>query len=410
MYDRLIEKRIRTAMGDTPIVAVNGPRQSGKTTLVRAIATPAWRYLTLDDQTVLEAAATNPVGFIRDLDRAIIDEIQRAPALMLALKQSVDRDRRPGRFLITGSANVLTMPKAQESLAGRIEIATLLPLCQAELASVASPGLIEALFEGRLPRQIEPRGENDALLRKVLAGGYPDVISREGENRRIAWCRQYLDAIVQRDLADLAAIERPVEIRRLVDALAIHVGQLTNFTELGGKLRLNDKTVATYVGLLEQLFIVRRLDAWHRNALKRLVKTPKLHFLDTALVAASRRLTLAKLKADRTLLGALLEGFVFAELQKLATISDEPIQFFHYRDKDQVEVDFVLENPAGDVVGVEVKASATVVAADFAGLRKLAKAAGDDFKIGILLYDGDEVLPFGDRLWAAPVSVLWAAS
>jgi len=409
MYKRLIEDRIRAAMSDTPVVAINGPRQSGKTTLVKTIVTSEWRYLTLDDQTVLEAANSNPVGFVRDLDKAVIDEIQRAPALMLALKQSIDADRRPGRFLITGSANVLTMPAAQESLAGRIEVATLLPLSQAELARATHPAFLVALFEGEPPRHVERGATGDVLIGKVLAGGYPEVLSRDNEGRRLAWCRQYLDAIVQRDLADIASVEKPVQARRLIDALAIQIGQLTNFSDLGGKLGLSSHTVATYLNLLEQLFIVRRLEAWHRNALKRLIKTPKLHFRDTGLVAASRRLTLARVKADRTAFGPLLEGFVFAELEKLATVAEDPIAFSHYRDKDQVEVDFVLENGSGAVVGVEVKASATVTAADFAGLRKLATAAGEDFRIGVVLYDGDETLPFGDRLWAAPISSLWAS-
>lgn len=397
-------------MSDTPVVAINGPRQSGKTTLVKTIITSEWRYLTLDDQTVLEAASSNPVGFVRDLDKAVIDEIQRAPALMLALKQSIDADRRPGRFLITGSANVLTMPSAQESLAGRIEVATLLPLSQAELARAMNPVFLVALFEGEPPRHAERGATGEVLVGKVLAGGYPEVLTRDSESRRLAWCRQYLDAIIQRDLVDIAAVEKPVQARRLIDALAIQIGQLTNFSDLGGKLGLSSHTVATYLNLLEQLFIVRRLDAWRRNALKRLIKTPKLHFRDTGLVAASRRLTLAKVKADRTMFGALLEGFVFAELEKLATVAEDVITFSHYRDKDQVEVDFVLENGNGAVVGVEVKASATVTAADFAGLRKLATAAGGDFRIGVVLYDGDETLPFGNHLWAMPMSALWATA
>lgn len=408
MYVRHVEDRVRTAMSDTPVVAINGPRQSGKTTLAKAVVTPEWRYLTLDDQTVLAAASSNPIAFVRDLDRAVIDEIQRAPALLLALKRSIDEDRRPGRFLITGSANVLTMPMAQESLAGRIEIATILPLSQAELAGKI-PGLLQALFGGGPPRNAERGATGDHLARRVLAGGYPEVLSREDENRRAAWCRQYLDAIVQRDLIDIAPIEKPAQARRLIDALAIQVGRLTNFTDLGGKLGLSNHTVASYIGLLEQLFIVRRVEAWHRNELKRLIKTPKLHFLDTGLVAANRRLTLAKVKADRTAFGALLEGFVFAELTKLASVADESIHISHYRDKDQVEVDFVLENGSGDIVGVEVKASATVTRADFAGLRKLQSAVRDEFRSGLVLYDGDEILPFGDGLWAAPIASLWAA-
>lgn len=409
MHPRFVEDRIRLALSDTPVVAVSGPRQAGKTTLVTTIADEGRRYLTLDDQTVLAGAKSDPAGFLRGLDRAVIDEIQRAPELMLALKQSVDADRRPGRFLITGSANLLTMTTAQESLAGRIEIINLLPLAQAEIRETGEPSFLSDVFEGKAPRIQKQGSTGDTLLRAVLSGGYPEVLARENSRRRVAWCRQYLDAIVQRDLNDLVSTYKPTEVRLLVDALALQVGQLTNFSQLGGQLGLNDKTVATYVGLLEQLFVVRRLPAWHRNAMKRLLKTPKVHFLDTGLVAASSNMTAEKVAANRKAYGALLEGFVFAELLKLANWSQMSIRISHFRDKDQVEVDFVLEDDKAGLVGVEVKAGATVLSDDFKGLRKLQSITGDDFRLGVVLYDGDEAVPFGDRLWAAPVSALWAS-
>ena len=408
MYARLVETRIKTALSDTPVVAINGPRQSGKTTLTRSLMGDSWRYLTLDDPTVLAAARSDPAGFVRGLDRAVIDEIQRAPELMPALKQVIDNDRRPGRFLVTGSANVLTMPRAQESLAGRMEIITLLPLSQAELKAVSAPKFLSTIFEGQLPKTIQRGIVADALLQVVLAGGYPEVLTRADERRRMTWCRQYLDAIIQKDLADISTVEKPAAVRRLIDALALQVGQITNISELGGRLGLTSPTTATYLGLLEKLFIVRRLEAWHRNEMKRLIKAPKTHFHDTALAAACRNLTFEKLLADRTTLGPLLEGFVFTELLKLAAVMEVTPRFYHYRDKDQVEVDFVLENDAGAVVGIEVKAGATVIAGDFKGLKRLQAATGADFRLGVVLYDGDEVLPFGDRLWAAPVSTLWA--
>ena len=408
MHPRFVEARIRTALQDTPVVAINGPRQSGKTTLVKSITDASWRYITLDDPTTLVAARHDPAGLIRSLDQAVIDEIQRAPELLLALKQSVDRDRRPGRFLITGSANVLTMPRAQESLAGRIEIISLLPLAQSELRGVTNPTFLKSVFNRRLPSLIAPHITGDDLTRLVLEGGYPEVLARADARRKAVWCRQYLDAIIQRDLQDIAAVDKPAEARRLIDALALQVGQLTNFSQLAGKLGLSSKTAATYVGLLEHLFIVRRLDAWHRNELKRLTKTPKVHFHDTALVAACRNLTVEKVKADRTTLGALMEGFVVTELLKLASWSDDDIRLYHYRDRDNVEVDIVLEDGAGGVVGIEVKAGATVTPDDFSGLKKLSAATGDDFRLGVVLYSGEEALPLGDRLWAAPISTLWS--
>lgn len=408
MLPRLVESRVRAALADTPVVAINGPRQSGKTTLARSVAGNTHRYLTLDDENTLVAARDNPVGFVRGLDRAVIDEIQRAPRLMLALKQSIDTDRRPGRFLITGSANLLTMPRAQESLAGRIELIGLLPLAQAEIRHTKAPSLISNILEGRLPRRIEQGVTGDALIEMVLAGGYPEVLMRTAPARRAAWCRQYLNAIIQRDLPDIAAVERPAAARRLIDALALQVGQLTNFSTLAGQLGLSSKTAESYLGLLEQLFIVRRLEAWQRNAFNRLIKTPKIHFWDTGLAAACQQLSIEKLRTDRKPLGALLEGFAFAELLKLAGSMDEQVRFSHYRDKDQVEVDLIVEGESGGLAGIEIKASATIASSDFAGLKKLRSATGADFRLGVVLYDGDEVLPFGDRLWAAPVSTLWA--
>lgn len=409
MFPRLVENRVRAALADTPVVAINGPRQSGKTTLARSIAGDTHRYLTLDDENTLIAARDNPVGFVRGLDRAVIDEIQRAPRLMLALKQAIDIDRRPGRFLVTGSANLLTMPRAQESLAGRIELISLLPLAQAEVRSTTPPSFISNILEGRLPGRIERGVTGDAIIEIALTGGYPEVLARMDAARRTAWCRQYLNAIVQRDLPDIAAVEKPAEARRLVDALALQVGQLTNFSTLAGQLGLSSKTAESYFSLLEQLFIVRRLEAWQRNTFNRLIKTPKIHFWDTGLAAACQRLSIEKLRMDRKPLGALLEGFVFAELLKLAASMDEQIRFSHYRDKDQVEVDVIVEGEGNGLAGIEVKASATIAAGDFAGLKKLRSAAGADFRLGVVLYDGDEVLPFGDRLWAAPLASLWAA-
>lgn len=409
MYPRLVEARIETALSDTPVVAINGPRQSGKTTLVKSIADGSRRYLTLDNQTLLAAARADPVGFVRDLNQATIDEIQRAPELMLAIKQSVDSDRRPGRFLITGSANLLTMPRAQESLAGRIEVVNLLPLAQAEVRPGAGAGFLHAVMNGGLPDRFERGVGGDVLKELVMAGGFPEALARKNPIRRTAWAREYVDAIVQRDLPDIASVEKPMAVRRLVDALALQIAQVTNYSELAGQLRLNNKTAEVYLGLLERLFVVQRLEAWHRNGLKRLTKSPKIHFLDSGLAAACRNLSVARLRSDRKPFGALLESFVFAELLRLAAASDDQIRFSHYRDRDDVEVDIVVETGAGALVGIEVKAGATLNSRDFAGLRKLRSVAGEDFRMGVVLYDGDEIVPFGDRLWAAPVSALWGS-
>lgn len=405
MYKRLTEHRVREALADTPVALVIGPRRAGKTTLVRAMGERGRDYLTLDDQTVLGAARLDPSGFIRGLDRAIIDEIQRVPELLLAIKKSVDEDYRPGRFLLTGSANVLTLPRVADSLAGRMETIHLLPLAQAEILG-RKPSFLESLYAGNLQR---PKDLiiGDELIRIVLAGGYPEAVSRASERRRQDWIRSYLTSVLTRDLREIAEIEKLTDLPKFVRLLAEHSGQLVNYSAFGGGIDVTYKTSQRYVGLLEQVFLVATLQPWYTNAIKRVIKTPKLHFLDSGVLAASRGLSLARVKADRSAFGALVEGFVFSEIMKLMAWSDIRLAPFHFRDQEGHEVDIVLEHDDGMIAGIEVKASATVTAGDLYGLKKLAQAAKDRFAFGVVLYDGDTIVPFGERLAAAPISCLW---
>jgi hypothetical protein len=286
-----------------------------------------------------------------------------------------------------------------------MEIVSLLPLAQAEIRG-HRPGLLAAAFRGRMVKPGELVIGKD-LVEAVLTGGYPEMLRRKRPARRRAWARDYIRAIVERDVRDIADVERLDRMPRLLQVLAHYSGQLTNFTQVGGQIGFDDKTTRKYVGILEQLFLVRRLQPWFRNELKRLVKTPKLHFLDSGLLAALLGVTPERIAADRTVFGRLLETFVFSEILKQVSWMDRSCAVFHYRDKDQDEVDLVLEDVAGAVVGIEVKAAATVMAADFKGLRKMAAACGSDFQAGIVLYDGETTVPFGRRLFAAPVSCLW---
>ncbi|MFC0304616.1 ATP-binding protein [Rhizorhabdus histidinilytica] len=406
MFERFVEQRVEEALADTPVVLIVGPRRAGKTTLVRKMGEAGRSYITLDDQTVLEAAQSDPAGFIRGLDKAIIDEIQRAPDLLLAIKKSVDEDYRPGRFLLTGSANVLTLPRVADSLAGRMETIQMLPLARAEIEARA-PTFLERLFEGKL------QGHKDAivgddLVQLVLRGGYPEAISRDGERRRQDWARSYLTSILTRDLRDIAEVEKLTELPKFVRLLAEHSGQLANYSQLAAGINVNHRTSQRYVGLLEQVFLIATVQPWFTNALKRIVKTPKLHFLDSGLLATARGLTFDRVKADRGTFGSLLETFVFSEVLKLMTASDLRVTPHHFRDRDMREVDIVLERDDGTIAGIEVKASATVKAGDFSGLRALADACGDRFAFGAVLYDNTDVVPFGDRLAAAPLSSLWS--
>lgn len=406
LIGRHLQSLVLEALGDTPAVLINGPRQSGKTTLVRQCGAHM-PYLSLDDPTRLAAAQSDPLGFIRRIDRAVIDEVQRAPELLLALKLSIDNDRRPGRFLLTGSANVMSLPAIADSLAGRIEVHALLPLSNAEIAGRESDFLQRALAQD-WPAQISTGipGIGEAFVAHVLAGGYPEMRGRPTARRRQAWAQSYLGTLVERDIRDVARIEDASRIPQLMAILALMSGQLLNLSQVGGQIGLNIHTAEKYIGILEKLFLVRRLPAWRRNELGRLVKTPKIHFLDAGLHAALVRTSAELLAANRSRLGPIIESWVFGELLKAASLT--PGQWFlsHYRDKDRVEVDFVLESPLRAILGIEVKAAATVNAADFKGLRRLRDLCGKAFVSGIVLYDGTDVLPFGDGLWAIPLGCL----
>ena len=406
MYKRFVERRTEEALSDTPVVLIVGPRRAGKTTLVRKMGEAGRTYITLDDQTTLDAATSDPVGFIRGLDLAIIDEIQRAPDLLLAIKKTVDEDYRPGRFLLTGSANVLTLPRVADSLAGRMETLRMLPLARAEVIG-KTPQFLERLFDGKLQGD-EAAIVGEDLVKLVLDGGFPEAISRGSERRRQDWMRSYLTSILTRDLRDIADIEKLTELPKFVRLLAEHSGQLVNYSQFGGSINVSHKTGQRYVALLEQVFLVATLQPWYTNVLKRIAKTPKLHFLDSGLLAATRGLTVDRLKANRGEFGALLESFVFSEVLKLMASSDLRLTPYHFRDQQMHEVDIVLERDDGMIVGIEVKASATVKSSDFAGLRTLAGACKDRFAFGVVLYDSADLVPFGDRLTAAPLSSLWS--
>ena len=407
LYPRWIEPRIDEALQDTPVVLLAGPRQAGKTTLVRQFAERGLHYLTLDDELTLLSAREDPVGMIRNLDRAVIDEIQRAPQLLLAIKKSVDEDRRPGRFLLTGSANLMALPTVADSLAGRMETLMLLPLSQSEIENRAA-NWIDSIFAGDILTTDHPELGNK-LIERVLRGGYPEAVARPTEKRRTAWARQYIDAILQRDVRDVAEIDKLDRLPRFLRALAQTAGQMCNYSEIGGQVGLDGKTVSRYISVFEQMYLLKRVDVWARNRLKRVVKTPKLQFIDSGLLAMLMDVSSKDVHADKGRYGHVLESFVFGELLKHMTIADSDYRCLYYRDADKFEVDVVIENSAGQLVGVEVKASATVKERDLRGLKKLASLAGDQFTAGVLLYDGDETMPLGNNLWAAPLSTLWGS-
>ncbi|MBD9444122.1 ATP-binding protein [Rhizobium sp. RHZ01] len=407
LIDRKAFPLVQTALADTRVVLISGPRQAGKTTLARMFSGRDRPYITLDDVGTLSAAKADPIGFVRGLKRAVIDEVQRAPDLMLAIKASVDVDEEPGRFLLTGSANLATIPAIADSLAGRMAVIPLLPFAQAEIRS--TPGrMLDRLFAGEELENASPALLGEDMMNVVLAGGYPEVLRRSSIARRVSWLEDYVSLILDRDVRDIANIDQLDRLPRLLLILAEHAGQLINNSSFGSALGLSGATAQKYVAILERLFLVKTLAPWSNNRLSRLVKTPKLHFIDTGLLAALREDEVRRLHEDRTRFGPLLESFVVSELMKLASWSERRLSFSHYRTKDQDEVDVVIEDRRGRIIGIEIKASATVKADDFRGLRQLQGAVGDRFLRGLVLHDHDRITPFGEKLQAAPLSTLWS--
>ncbi|HVZ44779.1 MAG TPA: ATP-binding protein [Ramlibacter sp.] len=405
-FPRLAADALRSALGDTPVVLLHGPRQSGKTSLAQSICQPmGYGYLTFDDDNLAAAARADPVGFVADLPaRMVLDEVQRVPQIFTSLKAAVDRDRVPGRFLLTGSSNVLLLPNLADSLAGRMEAVRLHPLAQCEIER-GRGGFLELLLSGHFAGSRHERLGPD-LARRVMAGGYPAALQRTGQ-RRGDWYRAYVQSLLQRDVRDLARIAALEVLPRLMELAAARTAQLWNINELAGPFQLSTPTIRQYMLLLQRLFLVEALPPWNLRRLERLVKTPKLHIGDTGLACALLRIDDRSLPADGKLLGAMLETFVYQELRRQADAGHfGDLAFHHFRDRDGHEVDIVIEQGAHAVVGVEVKGGSTVRESDFRGLRKLRDLAGPSFLRGIVLYDGESILRFGQELLAVPISAL----
>lgn len=404
---RLLAPRVREALTDTPVVLIHGPRQSGKTTLARMVRDRrGYAYVSFDDAAARDAAREDPTGFVADLpDRVILDEVQHVPTLFTSLKASVDRNRIPGRFILTGSANVLLVPRLADSLAGRMGILRLHPLSQRELARGA-PRFLDALFAGAFRTRLADRLGTE-LAERIVGGGYPAALVRRVPARRMAWYRDYVDTEIQRDIQDLSRIRSLDSLPRLLAVVASHTAKLLNISDLAGPFELSRQTIHDHIALLENVFLVKRLPPWYSNRLSRLVKTPKLHMGDTGVACGLLRLNAEGLRHDRAIFGAMLETFVLQELEREASGRDEPLGFFYYRDRDGYEVDIVIEHGMRAVAGVEVKAAASVSEGDFRGLRRLRDAVGDRFAHGVVLYDGTATIPFGEGFHAVPIRLLW---
>ena len=403
LYSRYAEGPLLEALSDSPAVLIHGPRQSGKTTLARLVGDNlGYSYVSFDDDVARLAAESDPIGFVRRLGKhAVLDEVQRVPSLFTALKQEIDNRRVPGRFLLTGSSQVLLVPTLSDSLAGRLEIIRLHPLSQGEIHS-GVPTFLDDLFSGTFSTSNSRRLGED-LAKRITTGGYPAALARSTPRRQGNWYRNFIDTQLQRDARDIARISSLDALPRLLTATASQTARLYNLSDLAAPFQLSRPTIGDYVSLLERLFLIDRLAPWHANHLRRLVKTPKLHIGDTGLGCALLGISPPDLDENRNLLGQYMETFVFQELRRQAVRQERPIEFFHYRDKDRVEVDIVIERGNNEVAGVEIKAAETVRPSDFSGLRKLQKAVGPRFTAGVVVYDGEVSAGFGDNLFAVPI-------
>lgn len=414
------EKKVghQPGCGSTPWLEINHsvvdfqpPRQTGKSTLAQALAGsdhPA-DYLSLDNAAVLAAASADPEGFIHGLNGPVIlDEVQRAPGLALAIKATVDADRRPGRFLLTGSANMMVLPRISESLTGRIEIHTLWPLSLGEISGSGGTTFVDRLFAAKFTANTKrrPLAFSD-LAERVVGGGYPEVLARTRPARRAAWFDAYINAILQRDVREISNIEHLADMPRLLSLLSARTSSLLNYANLARDMALPQSTVKRYLTLLEATFMVRRLPAWSANVGKRLTKSPKVQFVDTGVAAHLLDVDAARFEAERNLAGPVLENFVAMEIVKQLSWSQSRCGLFHFRTETGQEVDLVLEDRRGQLTAIEVKAARSIQEKDFRGLRALEELAGDRLIRGVLLYTGDVAVPFGKNLHALPINALW---
>jgi hypothetical protein len=407
LIPRKAETPVREALTDTRVVTLNGARQAGKSTLARVAARghPNALVRLLDDPTTLRSARDDPAGFVDHEGLLVIDEVQLAPELFRSIKVAVDSDPRSGQFLLTGSAQVLALRDLPDALPGRMEIIELWPFSQGEVDRSPDAFVDAAFVRGPQLSRASTLRKRDYLDR-VVCGGYPEALQR-APRRRAAFFDSYLTNLIERDVRELAAIERRADLRKLLALLAGRSGGLLVPGTLAAASGIPRQTLNRYLELLSAVFLIKQIPAWSSGQTQRAIGTPKLSFVDTGVASHLLGQDAARLGEPDGAAVPMLETFVLMELARQLTWSTERARLYHYRTKDKVEVDAILETPDGRVVAIEVKAGATVRSEDLAGLRHIAERLGQRLVAGYVLYTGQQTLPFGDRLRALPIDALW---
>ena len=411
LVPRHIRPLVIEALSEARVVCLLGARQSGKTTLVRSVAEADYpaRYVSLDDEGTLELARADPVGFVAGAARLAIDEVQRAPELLLAIKRVVDADNSRGQFLLTGSANIITHPRIADALPGRISYLRLWPFSERELAGLAPGAFLKDAFSGRVRRASGAPTGRAAYVERIVRGGFPEAVNLGVSGRR-RFFAGYTESILGREVDDLSSV-RDAEIAGDVLRLAAaRSAALTNLSSIGRELGIDHKTVANHLRVLEQLFLLVRLPAWHSNLGHRVIRTSKLHLSDTGMLCSLIGADEKRLEGDGGIAGSVFETFVVNEVLRQMSFSDlgPLLRLHHFRDRRGHEVDLVIEHGNGDVVAIEVKASATARFRDIGGLRILRDSLGERFRLGLVLHLGPSSIPLGDRIEAVPLASLWS--
>lgn len=408
-YLRWQKKNIISGLKTRRIVLLSGARQCGKTTLVKELISPEMEYRTLDDMTLLQSAKNDPNSFVKHYKNKamIIDEVQRIPELLLSIKKIVDEHTQNGQYLLTDSANIQSSPLVRESLAGRIKKIRLHPLSQGEIQGILLPTFIHNTFSGNIKNHINVY-DRDGILELAFKGGFPESLKLNAKEKKL-WHKDYMEALLERDLKDIARIQHKDAMKNLLGVMAAWSGKFMDISAIGSGLSIKRATIESYLNALESMFIIERVKPWTKTDYDRVGKQDKIFMTDCGLMSSILNWHMDQVRLDSDKIGKLIETFVFNELLAQIDADEEQLLLFHYRDRERREIDFIIENENGALLGIEVKASSSVSSTDFKHLNWFAEnlAGKRSFK-GIVLYTGEFAVPFGTKMMAIPISHLWS--